>query len=149
MRRTKKHKGYPFASEAEAKVTDSSTKIDVLGVRMCWEQRLYYLEQYTSGEPRNLVRSFHLPPTHAYQEATKQLQWHFGNKIRITSAFMDRALGWPAIKAEVAPGLRSYAIFLKSCRNTMQEVDVTNGEPLSAVFMTITRKETLLMICST
>ena len=36
---------------------------------------------------------------------------------------MDRALGWPAIKAEDASGLRSYAFFLKSCRNTMQEVD--------------------------
>ena len=61
------------------------------------EQRLYYLEQYTSGELRNLVCScFHLPPTHAYQEAKKQLQWHFGNKIEINSAFMDKALGWPS-----------------------------------------------------
>ena len=74
------------------------------------EQRLYYWEQYTSGEPRNLVLScFHLPPTHAYQEAKKQCQWHFGNKIKITSASMDKALGWPAIKADDASGLRSFS----------------------------------------
>ena len=31
----KEAQGYPFASEAEAKVTDRSSKIDALGVRMC------------------------------------------------------------------------------------------------------------------
>ena len=31
----KEAQGYPFPSEAEAKVTDRSSKIDALGVRMC------------------------------------------------------------------------------------------------------------------
>lgn len=87
------------------------------------QQRLYYLEQYTSGEPRNLVRScFHMPPDKGYKEAKEQLEWHYGNKIKITSAFMDKAVKWPAIRAEDAAGLRSYAIFLKSCHNTMQDM---------------------------
>lgn len=88
------------------------------------QQRLYYLEQYTSGEPRNLVRScFHLQPEEGYKKAKSQLEWHFGNELKITSAFLDKALKWPAIKAEDATGLRSYAIFLKTCHNTMQELD--------------------------
>lgn len=37
--------------------------------------RLYYLEQYTSGEPRKLVQSwFHLPADRGYQEAKEQLE---------------------------------------------------------------------------
>ena len=87
------------------------------------QQRLYYLEQYTAGEPRNLVRRcFHLPPEQGYKEAMKQLQWHFGNEIKITSAFMDKALGWPAIKTEDASGLPSYAIFLKSWRGVVSNI---------------------------
>lgn len=90
------------------------------------QQRLYYLEQYTSGEPRNLARScFHLPPHRGYKEAKEQLEWHFGNKIKVASAFLDKALKWPAVKSEDALGLRSYAIFLKSCHNTMGEMEYT------------------------
>lgn len=88
------------------------------------QQRLYYLEQYTAGEPRNLVRScFHLAPAEGYKEAKAQLEWHFGNPIKVSSAFLDKALKWPAIKAEDAVALRSYVIFLKSCHNTMQEMN--------------------------
>ena len=88
------------------------------------QQRLLYLGQYTSGDPRKLVRScMHLPPDQGYKEAKKQLEWHFGNKIKITSAFMDKALKWPSIRAEDAAGLRAYALFLRSCHNTMQEMN--------------------------
>lgn len=88
------------------------------------QQRVNYLEQYTSGETRDLVHScFHMPPEKGYKEAKKQLQWHFGNKVKITSAFMDKALRWPTIKSEDASSLRLYALFLKSCHNTMRELD--------------------------
>lgn len=49
------------------------------------QQSLNYLEQYTSGEPRNLVRScFHMSPEKGYKEAKEQLEWHFGNTVKIT-----------------------------------------------------------------
>lgn len=55
------------------------TKIDHM------EHRLYYSEQYTSGEPGNLVCScFRMPPDRGYKEKKKQLGRHFGNKIIIT-----------------------------------------------------------------
>lgn len=63
-----------------------------------------------------------MPPDRGYKEARKQIEWHFGNKAKMMLAFMDKTLKWPTIKAEDALGLRFYAISLKSCHDTMQEL---------------------------
>lgn len=49
------------------------------------QQRLYYLEQYTSGEPRNLPSCFHIPSDKAYKEAKEQLEWHYGQGIEASN----------------------------------------------------------------
>lgn len=83
------------------------------------QDRLYYLEQFTSGQPKHLVRScIHMDTQTGYNEAKKQLEWNFGNNVKITSAFIDEALNWPVIKAEDGPALRSYALFLRGCFST-------------------------------
>ena len=88
------------------------------------QQRLYYLEQYTMGQPRQLVHScLHMEPSKGYNEAMEQLEWHFGNNMKITSAFLNKALNWSAIKAEDGAASRSYSLFLQSCHNTMFETD--------------------------
>lgn len=88
------------------------------------DDRLYYLQQYTKGQPRSLVTSFlHMDPTVGYMEAKKQLEFQFGNRFKIASAFMTKALNWPVIKPEDGTGLRSYALFLRSCYHTMQDID--------------------------
>jgi hypothetical protein len=87
------------------------------------QDKLFYLEQYTKGEPNLLVRSFlHMDPERGLREAKEQLEWHFGNVMKLTSAHMDKVLSWPPIKAEDGPALRSYALFLRSCFNIMKEV---------------------------
>lgn len=46
------------------------------------QDRLYYLEQYTRGEPRELVRScFHMPENSGFVRAKHLLKEHFGNEI--------------------------------------------------------------------
>ena len=45
----KEAQGYPFASEAEAKVTDCSSKINALGVRMCFQIRSCITSKYRDG----------------------------------------------------------------------------------------------------
>ena len=64
----------------------------------------------------------HLDPHTAYNEAKTQLEWNFGNKVKLTSAFMDKALNWSVIKPDDASALQSYALYLRSCFNTMNEV---------------------------
>ena len=88
------------------------------------QDRLYYLEQYTVGQPRQIVSSCqHMDVESGYKEARKQLEWHFGNKMKITMAFMSKTLNWTAIKAEDGPALRAYSIFLRSCYNTLSGID--------------------------
>lgn len=42
----------------------------------------------------------------------------------IASAYIDKALKWPQIKAEDGKALKTYALFLTGCRNTMQDVEL-------------------------
>ena len=62
----------------------------------------------------------HIDSRIAYNEA-KTLE-NFGNKVKITSAFMDKALNWSVIKPDDASALRSHELYLRSCFNTMNEV---------------------------
>lgn len=88
------------------------------------QDRLFYLEQYTSGEPRDLVRSCeHMRPDKGLKEAKRLLQYHYGNELKIATAYLDKALKWPQIKTEDAKGLKTYALYLTGCRNTMTDID--------------------------
>lgn len=88
------------------------------------QDRLLYLQQFTSGEPHNLVRSCeHMKPDEVYREARRLLQQHYGDELQIATAFMNKALEWPQIKAEDRKALNAYALFLKGCENTMNDVE--------------------------
>ena len=50
-------------------------------------ERLYYLEQFTSGDVKDLVRSCHyLPPERGYKEARRLMKRKFGDDYRIAAA---------------------------------------------------------------
>lgn len=86
--------------------------------------RLYYLEQFTRGEPRDLVRSCqHMNPQQGYSEARKLLTYHYGNELKISAAYMNRAFNWPQIKPDDAKALHSYSLFLTGCNNAMQDLN--------------------------
>ncbi|XP_071088902.1 uncharacterized protein [Haliotis cracherodii] len=88
------------------------------------KDRLYYLDQYTNGEPNDLVRScLFMNPESGYEQARTLLDKKFGNKYKIATAYMDKALKWPAIKSEDSEALNSFAVFLTSCGNTMTDID--------------------------
>lgn len=88
------------------------------------QDRLYYLQHYTAGEPQELVCSCeHMPPDRGFKEAKRLLQKQYGDELMIASAYIDKALKWPHIKAEDGKALNSYAIFLNGCRNTMEDVE--------------------------
>lgn len=84
---------------------------------------LYYLEQFTRGQPRELVRScLHMTPNSGYIKAKQLLEEHFGNKYKIATAYLERALSWPSIKGEDVNALQSYALFLRGCCNVTEEL---------------------------
>lgn len=72
---------------------------------------LHFLEQYTRGQPRELVRSCQqMAADRGYHKAKALLEQHFGNEQRIASAYLDKALLWPIIKAEDVKALQAYVI---------------------------------------
>ncbi len=82
---------------------------------------LYYLEQYTRGQPRELVRSCRLMSAEqGFRKAKNLLKEHLKlEQLKITAAFMEKALNWPAIKPDDISGLQAYALFLRRYCNVM------------------------------
>ena len=76
------------------------------------KDRLYFLEQLTSGEPNSLVRSCMYLHEGSYLKAKALLKSHFGNCQRVTVAYVNKALSWPNIPSEDASALNKYALFL-------------------------------------
>ena len=84
-------------------------------------ERLYYLEQFTSGDVKELVRSCHyLPPERGYSEARRLMKKKFGDDYRIVTAYETKALNWPEVRAEDSISLDRFSIFLMRCKNAME-----------------------------
>ncbi|XP_046555830.1 uncharacterized protein LOC124265083 [Haliotis rubra] len=89
-----------------------------------FKDRLYYLEQYTSGMPGELVRScIHMEPEQGYTRAKQPLQTKFGNKFKVATAYTEKALQWPHIKAEDSDKLNRYSLYLLECYNSMADIE--------------------------
>ena len=84
-------------------------------------ERVYYLEQFTSGDVKELVRSCHFlqPSDKGYQEARRLLKRKFGDDYRIVTAYESKALNWPEVKPEDSTSLNRFSIFLMRCKNAM------------------------------
>lgn len=88
------------------------------------KDRLYFMEQYTSGQARDLVRScLHMDPDKGYKEAKRLLKEHFGHEYRISMAYISKALSWPKIKTDDGEALNALALFLTSCCNAMTDME--------------------------
>lgn len=89
----------------------------------CKGDCLYYLEQYTRGQPRDIVRScLHMTAEKGYAVAKQLLKEHFGNEFNITAAYMEKVTGWPSVKSEDAKALKAYGLLLRECCNAMEEL---------------------------
>ncbi len=55
-----------------------------------------------------------------FGEAKRLLEHHFGDKFKITNAYMEKALIWNNIPIDNGEALHSYALFLHGCCNVMR-----------------------------
>ena len=102
---------------------------------------LHYLEQYTRGQPKQLVRSCqHMTDGIGYATAKALLQEHFGNEHVIASAYMDKSFAWPAIKSEDGKALQAYSLFLRGCHNAMKDVYNLSDLNTSANMVSVIKK---------
>ena len=82
--------------------------------------RLYYLEQYTSGLAHDLVLSCNnRDALIAYSRAINVLEEEFGNEHKASTAYLEKLDKWPTIKSEDGEGLRNLSIYLLTCLNNM------------------------------
>lgn len=103
--------GYHEQQEMNA---DLETRDDVLGIMrkqneittlLMQQQNLSLLPKREipiyDGDPLELVRSCqHMPPERGYAKAKALLEEQLGNDQKVASAYMNKALSWPPIKAE-------------------------------------------------
>lgn len=87
------------------------------------QDRLCFLEQYTTGKPKDLVQScLHMTADRGYKEAMGLLECYFGDEFKIISAYTEKALNWNSIPPDDGKELQNYALFLRGCCNAAQDL---------------------------
>ena len=87
------------------------------------EEKLYYLEQMTTGKPNDIVKTcLHLSPGEGYREARRLLEIRYGDKSKVATSLVTKILAWPNIRSNDAPGLDEFAIFLRGCLNSLKNI---------------------------
>jgi len=87
------------------------------------QDRLYFLEQFTTGQARALVHScLHMEACRGYTEAQQLLKKHFRNEMKIANAYIEKALNWTTIKVDDGKSLHAFALYLRECCNVIQNL---------------------------
>lgn len=57
-----------------------------------------------------------------YYEAKRLLKAYFGDEIKVSHAYMQKALNWANIRSDDGKALHAYALHLRGCYKTMQDL---------------------------
>ena len=75
--------------------------------------RLIRLLEYTTGEPKEIVREFiHDDPSNCYINAMEALEREYGNSQKLTAAYLRELKMWPPVKNNDPKGFRKIVRFL-------------------------------------
>ena len=71
--------------------------------------KLYYLQKFTAGVVKELVRyCHHLPAAEGYDEARRPLRRKYGDDYRIAPGYEMKALDWPSIETDDGVALNRF-----------------------------------------
>jgi len=88
------------------------------------DDKLSYLDQYTTGEPNKIVHGYsYLNATKGLKLTLAELEDRYGNADIVVDSFINKALNWPTIKVDNAKGLDEFSIFLTECEQAVKDVD--------------------------
>ena len=75
-------------------------------------EKMHYLDQYTSGIPKQVVHScMHIPAGLGYVEARRQLDERFVDRFLLAQTYLKRLETWPTIRKDDVKGLDEFIIF--------------------------------------
>ena len=81
---------------------------------------LYFLDQYTSGKAKELIKGcLQMTSGDSYKEARRLLQKYFGDPYKIASAKIATLSNWPAVRPNDGTGLHEFSIALEQARNAI------------------------------
>lgn len=99
---------------------------------------LYFLEQHTREQPRDIVRSCqHLPSEYGYQRAKALLTENFGSEHKLSAAYMDKINNWPSIRPEDVNALQALSMFLRGYSNLVQHLKYMKELEMPASLKTV------------
>ena len=89
-----------------------------------YDDMLCYLEQYTVGEPHQIVIGCsYMEAKEGYKTAIKELDERYGDQDVIINAYVNKALKWSTIKADNPKELDKFAVYLKECCNAVKSIN--------------------------
>ena len=87
------------------------------------DERLNYLDQYTTGEAHRVVVGYsHLDGRIGYHAARQELETRYGDPEVIANAYVRKALEWPVIRPDDAKALDEFGVFLLECQYAVQNI---------------------------
>ena len=95
--------------------------------------RLNRLIKYTDGEAKELIKHcVHEDKGECYNRALELLEKEYGNKFKLSCAFMEQLRTWPTLKQNDAPAFKKFYRFLLKCQTLRKngELEVLDS-PLS------------------
>ena len=104
-------------------------------------EKLYFLEEFTTGEPNILVRGFlDKNKVSTFDDAKAALKKKFGNRHIIAEVFKDKANKWPEIKKDDVKGWTSFSIFLGEFWQTMENLEYASDVDQSVLIKNLVSK---------
>ena len=93
------------------------------------KDKLQYLEQFTVGEPQEVVRACLLmEASEGYKEARRLLHQMYGRTHCIAAAYVDKIISWPNMKIDDIKSMRKLSVLVRSCYNALISLPQRCGE---------------------
>lgn len=91
------------------------------------DERMAYLEQYTTGEAHRIVTGYSfLPSDVGYKAAVKELSRRYGDAEVMANTYVHKVLQWPSLKVDDPKSIDAFSIFLKECQAATQCIGSVN-----------------------
>ena len=105
------------------------------------QDRLYYLQQYTSGRPRELVKScMGKDPKGGYNKARKELEEEYGDDFKILSSYRKEIEMMKPIKGEDTKAMKDYLTFCVVFNNAVNESKILKNMDQTESIMKLSSK---------
>jgi hypothetical protein len=84
--------------------------------------KLYYLYEHLDGEPRELISSCFFMGSGGYKEARRLLSDEYGDRLKVSMAYMKTVLSHPNVRTDDAQGMKDLSILLTKCYHAMKSI---------------------------